>query len=226
MEGHAGQPVSLRERAKAVQLCKFIYLSDKDVAARVLPPLGLEPHPRLVRRLRELARLPDDLLGLLSSKGFSLRRALPFCRLDPAEAALLAPLCRHLGLGARKLEETVWALREISARDRVSLAELFRELELGGDAAAERAGPGRAAAVERIDRRRFPSLWARRDLADAAVADLAGVDVAAHYDRNLNHARVSLGWEVQRVDDLDRIAGALCDPKLRRALERLLEALR
>ena len=85
VEGHAGQGANLREVARALQIGRRLGLSLEEAAARLLPPLGLEPHPDLAGRYLELLRLPGRLLGFLVDKGFSLRRCLPFCRLEPDE---------------------------------------------------------------------------------------------------------------------------------------------
>ena len=215
VEAHAGRgDQNLREAARAVAAALRLGMSQEQVAARILPALGLEPHMELVRRYRRLLALPPDLLQLLLSKGFSLRRCLPFCDLPGGDALLLARLCQ--GLGARQIEETATALREICARDGLELERLVDELALDP---LERDG------LDRLFARRQPETTALRRRAGELARELGGDEARVTFDPNFTRDGVELSVRLMREGDLDRLVQRLVEPDKRDLLGRLLELL-
>lgn len=215
VEVHAGQgDQNLREMARAMEVAVSLGMDQGQVARRLMPALGLEPHPELVRRHLRLLTLPPELLQLLLRKGFSLRRCLPFCDVAPEDARLLASVCQ--GLGARKIEQTATALREICARDGVALAELVRGLELD---------PADARGIRRLDARRHPETTGLRQRGDEVAAKLSGGVARVAFDRNFSRDGVELSARLERPEDLDRLVQHLASPGSLQQLRRLLELL-
>jgi len=135
VEEHSGQPVNLRERARAVAVAAgLLDLDERNDAddwlvCRLLPALGLQPSARLVEQHLRFAALPPELADLLVDKAFSLRRCLPYCSLSSADAELLARLGRAHRLGGRRLEEAKPALSRLEARRLPETTRRRRELD-------------------------------------------------------------------------------------------------
>jgi len=218
LEDHAGQPANLRERVRAVCIGERLGWSAERIARRVMPALGLSPHPHLMTQHARLAQLPRGLLDLLTGKGFSLRRCLPFCGLAQAEARLLARVALNLGLGGRQVEEVFACLQEIAGRESISLEAVVQDLGLK-EAGQDRAWP------EALEGRRYPELTRRRAALDRAVRDFADGRVTVGYERNLCDEGVELRFKVRDDDQLQQVLRALSEPETAAQLQRILELL-
>jgi len=205
VESHAGQPANLREVARAVRVGVGLGWTLEQAARRLLPALALEPHPRLAGRYLGLLDLPAELLQLFVDKGFSLRRCLPFCALDPGAAGTLAALVRTgLVRGGRQLEEVACWLVEAAAREGIMADALAGELGL--------LDPGAAPALARLEARRFPEVSRRRRELDALCSAVAGGEQArlrVSYDRNLADEELQVILRLASPDDLDLLLPAL-----------------
>lgn len=219
VESHAGQPANLREVARAVSVGLELGWSLEQTATRLLPALALEPHPRLAGRYLELLDLPAELLQLFVDKGFSLRRCLPFCALEPAAAGILAALVRSGAVrGGRQLEEAASWLVEAAAREGTTVAALAGELGL--------LGPDAASSLTRLEVRRFPEVSRRRRELDVLCDAVAGGErgLRVGYDRNLADEEIEVTLRLASPGDLDVMLSAL--DRTRGPLAELLARLR
>ena len=187
-------------------------MSLKEEAERLLPPLGLEPHPDLAARYLNLLDLPAGLLQLFVDKGFSLRRCLPFCRLDPAELDVVNRVAAHVR-GGRKLEDATTWLLEVAAREGAAVAAVAREVGLCN---------GAPDALARLEARRFPETTRRRKEIDALCEGLAGRQVGVRYDRRFTAEQIDLVLSVRSLADLSDLLDRLKQPATRRTLDRIL----
>jgi ParB-like chromosome segregation protein Spo0J len=220
VEEHSGQPVNLRERARAVAIAAGLVergeLDDARASSwlvhRILPALGLQPSARLVEQLLRFAALSPALADLLVNKAFSLRRCLPFCGLAAADAEHLAALGRVHRLGGRRMEEAfTWTL-EVARRDGMSVAEVCEELDLLGE------GEG----LSRLEARRLPETTLRRLELAALARRLHDAGVTARYDENLGSTALELSVSAGGAAELDEALDALSDDKVRRLARELL----
>jgi ParB-like chromosome segregation protein Spo0J len=214
VEEHAGQGANLREVARAIQIGQQLGLSLEQAARRLLPPLGLEPHPDLAARYLELLRLPPPLLSFFVDKGFSLRRCLPFCRLERGEAEVAARMAAHLK-GGGKLEQATTQLQELAAREDAPMAGLARELGFF---------EGDPEALSRLEARRMPETTRRRRELDGLCRELAAQQLAVRYDPSFTSEEVELVLSVRSVDDLSSRLEQLGEAAARERLGRVLRA--
>ncbi len=215
VEAHAGRgDQNLREVARALEAGLRLGMDEAAAAERLLPALGLEPHVEMVRRHLRLLTLPPDLLQLLLSKGFSLRRCMPFCDVTRRDALLLARVCK--GLGARKIEQAATALREICARDGLGLERLVDDLELD---------PLEQEGLARLDARRHPETTALRRRAGELARELGGREARVTFDPNFVRDGVEVTVRLEAEADLERALRRLAEPGKRDLLRRLLELL-
>jgi len=218
VEEHVNQPINLRERLRALAVAEELGAPPSRVCAELLPALGLAAELHLLDDLRGLQALPAALRDLLASKGFSLKRCLPFLRLSSDDGALLCEVARRLGLGGRPIEELLASLLEVAARDQVPLRSLLAELGF-----LEGSG---GAALARLRLRRYPEASRRQrtlEQAADALAKLAGASL--RWDPALASETVELSLRVRSVEALRRSLEALGSETAARALERALEEL-
>jgi hypothetical protein len=234
VEEHAGQAATLRERARAIAIASSLGWSSEVIGGRLLPALGLAARPHLAEQHLRLLALPDSLLDLLVAKGFSLRRCLPLCELAPADGERLAAVAAALQLGGRQIEEVLIALLEISRRDGIAIAQLVEELELlavspgggvaPGEAAARIADP--RAALHRLERRRLPETWRRRDELQLLIRPLAAAGAAVRFDPNLATTDLEVAVRGESADELRAALRRLVEePALTASLARIFERL-
>jgi len=226
VEEHSGQPVNLRERARAVAVAAgLLDLDERNDAddwlvCRLLPALGLQPSARLVEQHLRFAALPPELADLLVDKAFSLRRCLPYCGLSSADAELLARLGRAHRLGGRRLEEAfTWTL-EVARRDGISVADVVEELDL-----LAQDVPGSKPALSRLEARRLPETTRRRRELDALAQRLLAAGVTARYDANLGTGALEIAVSAQGAAELYAALDTLADEEVRRLARALIERI-
>jgi len=203
VEEHAGQGCNVREQARAVAVSMELGWSAEQVARDLLPALGLQPHAGLVTRYVRLQAMPAELLDLLVSKGYSLRRCLPFCDLPEEDCRLLAVVAVGMGLGGRQIEEVSSQLREVAAREDLALAQVVEQLGLDRQDGDDAGGLGR------LELRRYPEASRRRREMEALARQLAGGEVAVRFDRNFARDGVDLGFHVHSVQKLRELTREL-----------------
>jgi hypothetical protein len=227
VEEHAGQDTNLRERVRAIHVALGFGWGMEEIADKLLPALGFSPQPHLVKQYLKLAELPSLLLDVFVEKNFSLRRCLPFCHLPPEEALVIANLARHLRLGGRQIEQVSMWLLEIARRENLPLTQLATELNLF--VASERfAAPGSEADTEtlqRIEARRFPETWRRRQHIEHLRQKLDLPGVAIHWDRNFTRDTLDLSFSLRQGSDLERLLQLLERAETKAQLQRILEHL-
>lgn len=217
VEEHCGQPPNLREVARALDVGRRLGWSLEQAACRLLPALALEPAVELARRYLELLELPPTLLSFLVDKGFSLRRALPLCRLTAQEASVVAKMLQNPGIrGGRQLEESTSQLVELAAREGRAVADVADELGLVGPP-FDPDGP------RRLQARRLPETTRRRSELDRLARELADSSIALSYDANFAGEEVELAIRVGSVDDLVQQTDRLARPETHWRLEAILE---
>ena len=113
------------ERSRAFHCAQGLGASRADIASRLAPALGLDPHEVVVRRHLMLLRVEESLAEWLERKGVSLKRALAFTRTRPEDARRLVDLITGLDPSARALEEWHRMLLDISKRDGTSLSAVL-----------------------------------------------------------------------------------------------------
>ena len=219
VEEHAGLSASVREQARAVALGLELGWPVERVARRLLPALGLEPSAHLATRYARLRALPRELLDLLHSKRFSLRRHLPFCDLTGDECRLLAAVAASLGLGARQIEQVSSELREVAAREDLPLTQVVEQLGL------QQPGQGAPEALARLERRRYPEAARRRDEVEALARELAPGRVSVRFDRNFARDGVDLGFHIDSVQQLRDVTRELGSDHSLERLWQILEKL-
>lgn len=219
VEEHAGQGSSVREQARAVAVALELGWSVGRVARDLLPALGLEPSEHLASRYVRLQAMPPELMDLLATKNFSLRRHLPFCDLTAADCRLLAELATTLGLGARQIEEVTIELREVAAREGIPLAQVVVELELDG------GGQGTPVALTRLEQRRYPEASRRRRQIQQLAGELAQGRVALRFDRNFARDGVDLSFHVDSAQELRDLSRELSTDHSLELVWKILEQL-
>jgi hypothetical protein len=219
VEEHAGQPVNLRERLRALQVARRLGWDEQRTADALLPALGLEPHPALIRQHRRLEALPEVLLDLLVDKGFSLRRCLPLTELGQEAGRGLARLAAELRPGARQLEQAAVWLLQVARRERLSPGEVLQQLT---------PAPGQSAAdwLRLLRARRYPEASRRRAAIRQAGEGLAGGRVRVGFDPNLGRESVELSFSVADPEQLRELAGLLGGEPALAQLAAVLERLR
>jgi hypothetical protein len=227
VEEHAGQDSNLRERIRAIRVALGLGWSMEEIAGNLLPALGFSPQPHLVKQYLKLAELPSMLLDVFVEKNFSLRRCLPFCHLPPEEALVIANLARHLRLGGRQIEQVSMWLLEISRRENLSLTQLAKELHLFvfPEGLAAQGAEFAAETLQRLEARRFPETWRRRQQIEHLCHTLELPGVAIHWDQNFTRDTLDLSFSLRQCSDLERFLQLLERAETQAQLQRILEHL-
>ena len=225
VEEHAGQEINLRERARAIRIGIDLGWSVAEVSQTLLPPLGCSPHPSQATQHLKILALPRLLLDLLVAKRFSLRRSLPFCHWDSADALILAQIALHLRLGGRQIEEVATWLREIAGREQLPLCQVVEELSLLAPFTPQAADQTQASALERLERKRMPETYRRRDNLQQLCQAASQNGMQVRFDPNFTSDAMEIVLSLESNNQLQAITRHLSDPQTQAQLEHILRCI-
>lgn len=200
-------PIVLNETAKEAQAspaskARFIAFAkkagagDEVVRNSIMPILGLEPSGKLMRRLEAVSRLPEEVLGFLDEKRFSLKQCYSLTMYPSDLLDLVFSWREKLSLTASLLEEFLESLKDYLGASGLSPRDLPDDGEIAAILYSDTSAHERTRRLrERIRRLRYPTITeVNRDLEKIKKAMNLPRNVDVRWDASLERkeARVTI----------------------------------
>lgn len=223
-----GRPLAAAEQVRVVaKFRKLARYEDERLAREILPLLGLPSSLRILRRLLQVAELPEDILKALD-QGLTLEVAGSLGRRSEAERRFLVDLVLRWRLGANKQRELVRLLDDLGRLRNQPLDRLWAELGLEEREADREMSPAdRFRRLRRVlHEARYPVRSAHEARLQALLARLElppGVEVAMPPD--FEGDRLVLRLTAESPQSLRELLAALERVRDHRAWEELFELL-
>ena len=118
------RPLNLIEQSRSINM---LYGFFKDVSAlgKALSVMGLPDNPSIIKKIKELHRLPGFVQNGILSNTISLAMALELGRLKLEAGECLAKLFQTLTLSLNKQREILSLVKEISLREDISILKVI-----------------------------------------------------------------------------------------------------
>lgn len=125
------RPLNLIEKSIAItKLKQFYSVSEEDIAKQFLPIMGEEPSFRILHQLLALDSLTEPMKNHIVISDLALSAASRIAEFTPSTQQSLLGVLSHIRPSTSKLNELLALLREISARDGLSVEEILNRYQL------------------------------------------------------------------------------------------------
>ena len=125
------RPLNLIEKSSAlVKLSQFYSMSEEDLVKHFLPLLEEEPSYKILHQLIVLGSLTEPLKNHVVMSDIALSTASRIAEFTPSTQQALLPVLAHIRPSANKLNELLSLIREIAARDGVTVEEILARYQL------------------------------------------------------------------------------------------------
>ncbi len=130
-ENASARRLNIIEQAVAVQkLHQFLSIPEQELVNQFLPLLGEAPSYKILHQLLSLGSLTEPLKNHVVQKDVALSSAARIAEFTPATQQELLGVLTHIKPSTNKLNELLALLREISARDGLSVEEILSRYQL------------------------------------------------------------------------------------------------
>ncbi|MCP4696925.1 MAG: hypothetical protein GY862_08765 [Gammaproteobacteria bacterium] len=212
-------------RVRFIRWSLGLGLPEKRLQEKFFPPLGIEPHQRLLRQYLAVAKLPEQVLNFCEAKRFSLKQCVHLTR---HPQALLEQIFHwNLSMSASILTELLESFRHYMRVQELSQDELiqdpgFREILDARISSQERTNRVRAW----IRTRCYPMLSEIRLRMEETRRHIALPDnVALQWDESLERRELRFNIRIREPEELDAVFSELQKPHILPYISRLFEDL-
>lgn len=127
----ATRELNLIEKANALaKLSQFYAVSEDELVKQFLPLLGEDPSYKTLHQILSLSQLTEPLKNHVVNCDMALSSAARVAEFTPATQQELLPVLTQIRPSSAKLNELLTLIREISARDAVSVEEILHRYQI------------------------------------------------------------------------------------------------
>lgn len=125
------RPLNLIEKSTAlVKLGQFYSVSEEELVKQFLPLVDEDPSYKILHQLLSLSALTEPLKGHVVMTDMALSSASRVAEFTPSTQQALLPVLAHIRPSGNKLNELLSMIREISARDGMTVEEILNHYQL------------------------------------------------------------------------------------------------
>lgn len=125
------RPLNLVEKSIAItKLNQFYSMSEDELVKQFLPLLGMEPSYKVLHQMFAIDGLTEPLKNHIVKSDMALSAASRIAEFTPSTQQSLLAVLSHIKPSTNKLNELLALLREISARDALSVEEILNRYQL------------------------------------------------------------------------------------------------
>lgn len=201
-------------------------VAEEDLVKHYLPMFGQEPSYKILHQLKAVAQLTTPMKQHIVERGYSLPTAARIAEFSPSTQGALLEVLKPLRTTPNKLNELLTLIREIAARDGITVEDVLQRYQLltiVADPAV--AGPEKAAALRQTLRGvRLPTLAQRQEEFASMIRSLELPTTAKiTTDPYFEDQRIKLECQFKAAEDVElviqRIQEAFREQKWSRLFE-------
>ncbi len=127
----ATRELNIIEKSMALtKLNQFYSVSEEDLVKQYLPILGEDPSYKLLHQLLSLSQLTEPLKNYVVGSDLALSSASRIAEFTPSTQQALLPVLTKIRPSTGKLNELLTLIREIAARDGLTVEEVLSRYQL------------------------------------------------------------------------------------------------
>lgn len=113
-----------------VKLGQFYSMSEEELVKQFLPLLGEDPSYKILHQIVSLGSLTEPLKHHVTMSDLALSSASRIAEFTPSTQQALLPVLAHIRPSTNKLNELLSSIREIAARDGMSVEDVLARYQL------------------------------------------------------------------------------------------------
>ncbi len=126
----ATRELNLVEKSVALtKLSNFCSISEENLVKQFLPLFGMDPSYKILHQLMSLSQLTEPLKGYVVQSDLALSSASRIAEFTPSTQQAMLPVLAKIRPSTNKLNELLTLIREIAARDGLSVEEVLQRYE-------------------------------------------------------------------------------------------------
>ncbi|MFH1829395.1 MAG: ParB N-terminal domain-containing protein [Pseudomonadota bacterium] len=127
----ATRELNIIEKSMALaKLNQFYSVSEEDLVKQYLPILSMDPSYKLLHQLLSLSQLTEPLKNYVVGSDLALSSASRIAEFSPSTQQELLPVLTRIRPSTGKLNELLTLIREIAARDGLTVEEVLSRYQL------------------------------------------------------------------------------------------------
>ena len=123
------RPLNLIEKSRSIGMLSDFF-KDINSLSEELSVLGLSEHPSMIKKLKDICRLPEPLQNSILSNTISLAMVLELAAMSEDDAKALLKLFNALKLSLNNQREIITLVKEIAMREDKSILQVIEESHL------------------------------------------------------------------------------------------------
>lgn len=202
--------LNLIEKSVALtKLSQFYSVSEQELVRQFLPLLNLDPSYKVLHQLISLAQLTQPLRSYVVASDLALSSASRISEFSPSTQQAMLPVLTQIRPSAAKLNELLTLIREIAARDGLSVEEVLQRYQFMQVVADREKTPAEKvrALQEALRGIKLPQLTERRNQMARLIQ---GLDLPDHakivHDPYFEDERIKLECHFSRPEEIDDFA--------------------
>ena len=206
---NAGRLLSIVEKSIVLnKVSQFTGLQEHEAVDNILPLLGEMPSYKIYHQLVSLMQLTEAMKKYAIESNISLSAAGRISEFTPATQQALLTVLSQLKTSSAKLNELLTLIREISARDGMSVEEILNRYRLLEMVADETTSSSEKVEALRQALRgiRLPQLTERQQRLTRMISDLELPEQAKlHADPYFENEKMKLEYQFSHPEELDEL---------------------
>lgn len=205
--------VNLVEKSIIVERLQRVYsVAEDELVKKYLPLMGEDPSYRVLHQLLAVGQCTMAMKELLVDRGLAISTAARIAEFSPSTQEALISVLRPLRATTTKLNELLAMIREIAARDAITVEEVLQRYQLLAIVADPSCTPNAKLAALRQTLRgvRLPSLMQRQSQFASLLMDLQLPDQARLIaDPYFEDPTLKLECQFQAPEELEEVVANL-----------------
>ncbi|MBI2344138.1 MAG: ParB/RepB/Spo0J family partition protein [Deltaproteobacteria bacterium] len=209
----ATRQLSIVEKSNTLHKLAYVYSTAEDeLVKRYLPMMGEEPSYKVLHQLLSLHQCSGPMKELVVDHQYALSSAARIAEFSPTTQEALLSVLRPLRATTAKLNELLSMIREISARDAMTVEEVLQRYQLLSVVADPGVAPTAKMAALRQTLRgvRLPTLARRQQqfaglLQELQLPNMAKITADPYFEDN----KLKLECQIRGPEELETIVSHL-----------------
>ncbi len=202
-------------------------VSREQVLEIFLPALGLGAHDRVLRRLENIAKLPDGVLDFCTEKNFSMKQCYHLTRHPPGVVDLVFSWRQQLFLTAAVVNELCESLKDHLRAHELTIDEFRQDDEVLSLLGSNLSPQEKTAQLRKlVHLRRYPLLTKiNQEMVESKASMKLPTQVSLVWDSTLENRELKMMFVVKEPEEWQQVVKRLQSDQVNQGIQKLFEHL-
>lgn len=207
--------LNIIEKSTALHKLQHFYsMNEENLVKQFLPLMGEDPSYKILHQLLSLNQLTEPMKHHMVMSDLALSSAARIAEFSPSTQQAMMGVLSHIRPSTNKLNELLTLIREIAARDGLSVEDILQRYQLL-QIVADATTPGAAKAMalkKALEGVKFPQLTERQKRLTELINGLELPDAARlHADPYFENQTFKLEYQFKQPEELNELVSRIQD---------------